>query len=49
LCARIPRRHWKTTAFVAGLGLSGMMAPLVVLDGPISKVAFQAYAEKVRN
>jgi hypothetical protein len=30
----IPRGHWKTTTFVAGLRLTGMMAPFV-LDGPI--------------
>jgi len=38
--------HWKTTTFVAGLRLSGMVAPFV-LDGPINRNAFEAYVEKV--
>ena len=42
----IPHGHWKTTTFVAGLRLSGMVAPLV-LDGPINGRTFQAYIEQV--
>lgn len=42
----IPYGHWKTTTFVAGLRLSGMVAPLV-LDGPINREAFVAYIEQV--
>jgi hypothetical protein len=37
----VPHGHWKTTTFVAGLRLSGMVAPMV-LDGPINGAAFQA-------
>jgi transposase len=46
LRAPIPHGHWKTTTFVAGLRLSGMVAPMV-LDGPINGHAFQAYVEQV--
>jgi transposase len=46
LRASIPDGHYKTTTFVAGLRLSGMMAPLV-FDGPINAAAFQAYVEQV--
>lgn len=42
----IPHGHWKTTTFVAGLRLTGMVAPLV-LDGPINRAAFVAYIEQV--
>ena len=38
--------HWKTTTFVAGLRLTGLVAPFV-LDGPINRDAFEVYAEKV--
>jgi hypothetical protein len=31
----IPHGHWKTTTFVAGLTLEGVVAPLV-FDGPIN-------------
>lgn len=37
--------HWKTTTFVAGLRLSGMVAP-VVFDGPINRQLFEAYVEQ---
>jgi transposase len=46
LQASIPHGHWKTTTFVAGLRLSGMVAPMV-LDGPINGLAFQAYVDQV--
>jgi transposase len=46
LRAGIPHGHWKTTTFVAGLRLTGMMATMV-LDGPINRDAFQAYVEQV--
>jgi transposase len=46
LRASIPHGHWKTTTFVAGLRLSGMVAPMV-LDGPINGQAFQAYVDQV--
>jgi transposase len=46
LRASIPHGHWKTTTFVAGLRLTGMVAPMV-LDGPINRIAFEAYVEQV--
>jgi hypothetical protein len=42
----VPHGHWKTTTFVAGLRLTGLVAPFV-LDGPINRDAFEVYAEKV--
>jgi transposase len=42
----VPHGRWKTTTFVAGLRLSGLVAPFV-LDGPINRPAFEAYVEKV--
>ena len=42
----VPHGHWKTTTFVAGLTLRGLVAPFV-LDGPINRVAFETYVEKV--
>ncbi len=42
----IPHGHWKTTTFVAGLTLRGMIAPFV-LDGPINSEAFETYVECV--
>ncbi len=46
LRSAIPHGHWKTTTFVAGLRLSGLVAPMV-LDGPINREAFQAYIDQV--
>jgi transposase len=40
------RAHWKTTTLVAGLRLTGMVAPMV-LDGPIDGATFRAYVERV--
>ena len=45
LRAAVPHGHWKTTTFVAGLRLDGLVAPLV-LDGPINAAAFEAYVEQ---
>ena len=42
----VPHGRWKTTTFVAGLRLSGLVAPFV-LDGPINRSAFETYVEKV--
>ena len=42
----VPHGHWKTTTFVAGLRLTGLVAPMV-LDGPINRNAFQAYVDQV--
>ncbi len=44
--AGVPYGHWKTTTFVAGLRLTGMVAPFV-LDGPINRNAFETYIAKV--
>jgi transposase len=41
-----PHGHWKTTTFVAGLTLRGMIAPFV-LNGPINRDAFEAYVGQV--
>ena len=41
-----PYSHWKTSTFVAGLTLRGMIAPFV-LDGPINRLAFETYVEKL--
>jgi transposase len=46
LRASIPHGHWKTTTFVAGLRLTGVVAPMV-LDGPINAAAFQAYVDQL--
>ncbi len=45
LRAAIPHGHWKTTTFVAGLRLKGIVAPLV-FDGPINAQVFEAYVEQ---
>lgn len=55
-CGRAPRGqrlrsvvlhgHWKTTTFIAGLRLTGLVAPMV-LDGPINGRSFQTYVERV--
>jgi transposase len=45
LRAGVPHGHWKTTTFVAGLRLTGVIAP-IVLDGPINGEAFQAYVDQ---
>lgn len=41
-----PHGHRKTTAFVAGLRMSGMIAPMV-LDGPLNGDWFEAYVGQV--
>ena len=41
-----PHGHWKTSTFVAGLTVRGMIAPFV-LDRPINRAAFETYVEKV--
>jgi transposase len=46
LRAGVPHGHWKTTTFVAGLRLTGLTAPML-LDGPMTAQAFQAYVEQV--
>ena len=42
----IPHGHWKTTTFVGALTLRGFVAPFV-LDGPINRLAFETYVDKV--
>ncbi len=42
----VPPHHWKTTTFVAGLRSRGIAAPFV-LDGPINRIAFETYVDKV--
>lgn len=41
-----PHGHRKTTTLVAGLRMTGMVAPMV-LDGPINGELFQTYVEQV--
>lgn len=43
--AAVPHGHWKTTTFIGGLRLSGMIAPMV-LDGPMNGPAFLAWVEQ---
>ena len=44
--AAVPHGHWKTTTFTGALRVGGMTAPMV-LDGPMTGAAFQAYVEQV--
>ena len=44
--AAVPHGRWKTTTFTGALRVDGMTAPMV-LDGPMNRVAFQAYIEQV--
>jgi transposase len=46
LVGAVPHGHWKTTTFVAALGLCGMTAPLVI-DGAMTGDLFEAYVERV--
>ena len=41
-----PHGHRKTTTLVAGLRITGMIAP-IVLDGPINGDRFEAYVAQV--
>jgi transposase len=43
--AAVPHGHWRTTTFIAGLRQTGILAPLV-LDGPMTGIAFRAYVEQ---
>ena len=42
--ADAPFGHWRTQAFITGLRVDELSAPWV-LDGPINRVAFEAYIE----
>ena len=44
--APVPHGHWKTTTFVAGLTLDGVVAPMTI-DGAMNGAAFLAYTEQV--
>jgi len=44
--APVPHGHWKTTTFVGGLTLAGVVAPMT-LDGAMNGAAFLAYVEQV--
>ena len=46
LRSAVPHGHWKTTTFIAGLRLTGIVAPMV-LDGPINGRSFLTYVERV--
>ena len=39
---RVPHGQWQTTTFVGALRATGLTAPLV-LDGPLTTIAFRAY------
>ena len=45
LLAKVPFGKWRTTTFVAGLRLGGLIAPMV-LDGPIDGASFLAYVRQ---
>jgi hypothetical protein len=45
LVMETPFGHWKTTTFVVGLRLGGLVAPTVV-DGPMTGEIFAAYIEQ---
>ena len=42
----MPHGHWKTITFTGALRVDGMTAP-TVLDGPMNRIAFQAYIEQL--
>jgi transposase len=44
--APVPHGHWKTTTFVGGLTLDGVVAPMTI-DGAMTGAAFLAYVEQV--
>lgn len=46
LRSAVPHGHWKTTTFVAGLQVTGIVVPMV-LDGPINGRSFQIYIDRV--
>jgi transposase len=46
LAGVVPHGHWKTTTFVAALGLEGLTAPLVI-DGALNGDLFEAYVEQI--
>jgi transposase len=46
LRSAVPHGHWKTTTFIAGLRLTGIVAPMV-LDGPINGRSFQTWVDRM--
>ena len=46
LVCPVPHGHWKTTTFVAALGVGGLAAPMVI-DGAMTGDHFVAYVEQV--
>ena len=44
--APVPHGHWKTTTFVGGLTLDGIVAPMTI-DGAMTGAGFLAYVEQV--
>lgn len=42
----VPHGHWKTITFIGALTLRGFIAPFVI-DGPVDRLAFETYVEKV--
>jgi transposase len=44
--APIPHDHWKTTTFVGGLTIDGVVAPMTI-DGAMTGQAFLSYVEQV--
>lgn len=42
----MPFGHWRTTTVIAGLAHHGMIAPFV-MNGPINRIAFETYIERV--
>lgn len=46
LVGRTPHGHWKTTTFIAGLRLDGLIAPML-LDGAMDREAFNFYVEHI--
>lgn len=44
--APVPHGHWKTTTFVGGLTLDGVVAPMTI-DGAMTGAAFLAYVGQV--
>ena len=45
LMAKVPRGHWKTSTFIAGLRRGEIVAPCV-FDGPINGASFTAWVEQ---
>ena len=43
---RVPHGHWKTTTFLCGLRLTGLIAPMVI-DGALTGPHFEAYLRQI--